>query len=252
MLQHTQTPPEPKRTLGLKILLVDDHALNRFMVQTILEKWSCEIIIAEDGLAAIRQLLANEGIDLILMDMRMPVMDGKTASGFIRKRVSASVPIIAITSDTIRYNSDNSGNDISFFISKPFTQEELYEKAMQALEARVPELPSGRMDLSRLLSEDKRFIAKMIDLFLEDTPGKIAQLEEAIEGQQDPVLMDIAHTLKPSLQYLADPSVAETALRIEKHTGEEGSLLYAESLLLISELEKLSRELQAFRGSLDV
>lgn len=248
---HPNTPSS-RRELGLNILLVDDHALNRFMVQTILEKWNCTITIAEDGLSAIQKMLSDENIDLILMDMRMPVMDGKTASEFIRSRMRSTIPIIAITSDAIQYNNINmEEHGISFFISKPFTQEELYSKSMQALEARIPELPESRMDLGKLMHEDQRFIARMIDLFLEDTPQKISLLEKAIADRDTQVLMDVAHTIKPSLQYLAGKSVSETAMRVEKNEDSSANIIYAESFLLISELVKLSQELKTFRETLE-
>lgn len=242
-----------KRELGLTILLVDDHALNRFMVQAILEKWSCKIIIAEDGLEAIRKVMHHPEIDLILMDMRMPVMDGKTASEFIRKRLRSSIPIIAITSDTIQYNNTAGESGITYFISKPFTQEELFEKSLLALEARIPELPESCMDLTKLQKDgDNRYIARMIDLFLEDTPDKISQLESAAKVQNVQALMDIAHTIKPSLQYLASPTVAETAIHIEKQPDASLNVIYAETMLLVNELHQLSEELRSFRASLEI
>ncbi len=250
MHQDKQIYPDSRRELGLNILLVDDHALNRFMVQAILEKWNCKIIIAEDGLEAIRKVMCHSEIDLILMDMRMPVMDGKTSSEFIRKRLRSSIPIIAITSDTIQYSNAAGESGITYFISKPFTQEELFEKSTLALEARIPELPESYMDLANLQKDgDMYYMAKMIDLFLEDTPQKIALIEKAVEGEDKQFLMDIAHTIKPSLKYLASITVSETAMNIEKNTDPSGSLIYAESLLLVSELKKLSEELKVFRST---
>lgn len=252
MYQDKQINSDSKRELKLNILLVDDHALNRFMVQTILEQWKCKIIIAQDGLEAIQRLISHKEIDLILMDMRMPVMDGKTASEFIRTRLRSTIPVIAITSDAIQYGNNTESRGITYFISKPFTQDELYEKSLLALEARIPALPESCMDLGKLMKdEDPKFIARMIDLFLEDTPDKLIQIEKAIGEKQPQALMDIAHTIKPSLQYLASASVSETALNVEKNTDPSGSLIYAEALLLMSELAKLSEELKIFRSGLD-
>ena len=240
------------RHLGLNILLVDDHELNRFMVQTILEKWSCTIISASNGLQAIEQLIANPQTDLILMDMRMPVMDGKKSSEFIRNRLRLNIPIIAITSDSIQYRNFNEDH-ITDFISKPFSQDELFEKSIQAINARKPDLPESCMDLSGLYSQgnnDHVFICKMIDLFLEDTPKKIKLLQEYILGENGDCLKDVAHTIKPSLIYLASDFVSKTALSVEKNIEEGTQVIYAEAMLLIEQLKKLTDELKDFRFSL--
>lgn len=244
---------DSNRHLGLNILLVDDHDLNRFMVQTILEKWDCTIISANNGLHAIEQLLANPHIDLILMDMRMPVMDGKKSSEFIRNRLGANIPIIAITSDTIQYKNYND-DYITDFISKPFSQGELYEKSIQAMNDRKPDLPESCMDLSELYKQgnnDNAFICKMIDLFLEDTPKKINMLQEHLASENEESLKDIAHTIKPSLIYLASDFVSKTALSVEQNMEEGTQLIYAEAMLLVEQLKKLMAELKDFRFTLN-
>ena len=81
-----------------RILVVDDNEKNRYLVSFILKKNGLEVVTATDGLegveAAKRQL-----VDLILMDIKMPKMDGYEATGRIRKLEGyQSVPIIALTS----------------------------------------------------------------------------------------------------------------------------------------------------------
>jgi len=250
MTKRTFVPLSPKHALGLKILLVDDHALNRFMIQTILEKWNCQIVIATDGLEAISKILV-ENFDLILMDMRMPVMDGRTASVFIRRRLKKSIPIIAITSDSIQNgNLKLEGCGIDDFISKPFSQDELYQKVKLVLEAEREEIFHERyMNLDGLKAQtdnDENFMLKMVELFLEDTQAKIPLIHEAVQNQEMELLCDIAHKIKPSLRFLANDSLIETAVRIETKTEPETHLLFAESLLLISQLNTLMDELSGF------
>lgn len=246
----------PKNDLGLKILLVDDHALNRFMIQTILEKWNCSITIAEDGLEAISKII-RQHFDLILMDMRMPVMDGRTASEFIRKRLKKETPIIAITSDSIQYgNIKLEECGIDDFISKPFSQDELYQKVINILENKRGEAVTERlMDLDKMRSQsnnDENFMLKMIELFLEDTQEKIASIQRATDNLEMDLLSDIAHKMKPSLHFLADASVVETAARIEAKTDPETHLLFAESLWFIDQLTSLTSELNSFVASMKV
>jgi PAS domain S-box-containing protein len=71
---------------GLKdvtVLLVEDNEINRDLAQMVLTKEECQVITAENGLKAL-QILAKRQVDLILMDIQMPVMDGITATKMIR------------------------------------------------------------------------------------------------------------------------------------------------------------------------
>jgi signal transduction histidine kinase/ActR/RegA family two-component response regulator len=87
-------------TTAARILLVDDHPLNRELGSAMLILAGCEVVLAEDGEEAVR--IAAEGdFDLILMDIHMPRMDGVAATKAIRALAgpSATAPIIAVTAD---------------------------------------------------------------------------------------------------------------------------------------------------------
>jgi signal transduction histidine kinase/CheY-like chemotaxis protein len=89
---------------GRKILLVDDVEINRMIVATMIEGTGAEIIEADDGVTAV-EVFKNSAIgeiDIILMDVQMPTMDGYEASGVIRELQrpdAATVPIIALTAN---------------------------------------------------------------------------------------------------------------------------------------------------------
>jgi two-component system, cell cycle response regulator DivK len=77
------------------ILVAEDEETNYLFIEAILEDTKAALIWAKNGLEAIEMFRNNE-IDLILMDIKMPEMDGLTATGKIRE-LSSSVPIIAQT-----------------------------------------------------------------------------------------------------------------------------------------------------------
>lgn len=77
-----------------KILIAEDEETNYLFIEAILEDTKAILIWAKNGLEAVEKF--NEGIDLILMDIKMPEMDGLTAVQKIRQK-STSVPIIAQT-----------------------------------------------------------------------------------------------------------------------------------------------------------
>jgi signal transduction histidine kinase len=105
-----------------KILVAEDDNLNFYLISNFLSGLNVEIIRAENGGQAV-DIFKSEVIDLILMDIRMPVMDGFTAARLIRE-ISRDVKIIAQTA----YSNDKSiavSNGCNDFIAKPFSKNQL-------------------------------------------------------------------------------------------------------------------------------
>jgi signal transduction histidine kinase/FixJ family two-component response regulator len=84
----------------LNILIAEDNTVNQYLILAILNKLNHSVKIAKDGQCAIELLKAGE-FDLILMDIRMPVMDGLEATAIIRAMdgSKSNIPIIALTAD---------------------------------------------------------------------------------------------------------------------------------------------------------
>ena len=84
---------------GLRVLVVDDHPINRKVVRTILMPLGCEIVEAEGGRAALRSLKAA-AFDVVLMDINMPDLDGLETARLVRADPTLrGMPIIALTAD---------------------------------------------------------------------------------------------------------------------------------------------------------
>lgn len=105
---------------GVKVLLVEDNLVNQLVAKELLKNMKAHVVIAEDGQVALNMLKLHD-IDLVLMDIQMPVMDGLTAAKLIRKQSEYSnLPIIAMTAhagEKDRENSLAAGMDLH--ISKP-------------------------------------------------------------------------------------------------------------------------------------
>ncbi|MES2689906.1 MAG: response regulator, partial [Bacteroidota bacterium] len=122
---------------GYKVLLVEDNTMNQLVAQQILLKWNAEVSIAETGVEALKYL-TSEKFDVVLMDLQMPEMSGYEATRQIRGDnklvLNPAVPIIALTADAFeetRVKVLKAGmND---FVTKPFKQEELYNKIIKYL-----------------------------------------------------------------------------------------------------------------------
>ncbi|WP_426193101.1 response regulator [Massilia sp. DWR3-1-1] len=108
---------------GLHLLVVDDSDINRDVARRILECEGARVDLAENGRAAIDWLLAHpETVDLVLMDVQMPVMDGIEATTILRGMAQfAGLPIVALTAGAFSTHQDAARNaGMDHFIAKPF------------------------------------------------------------------------------------------------------------------------------------
>jgi len=120
------TDPKPSnahRLAGLRLLVVDDSDINRDVAQLIFGAEGAEVYLANDGREAVDWLIAHpDAVDLVLMDVQMPVMDGRAATRLIRETPSLPrLPIVALTADTVGDQQSaalEAGMDA--FLSKPF------------------------------------------------------------------------------------------------------------------------------------
>lgn len=129
-------PEEEER--ALRVLIVDDHEINRRAIQLILAPFGAESVQAADGMAALAAAEA-EPFDVIFMDVRMPELDGRETTRRLRAGTSLnrSTPVIAVTADSAAEDvaaCKAAGMDL--FVSKPLTPGSLLGALTEALSAR--------------------------------------------------------------------------------------------------------------------
>ena len=133
--------PEPEHVSDdgtdrpLRVLVVDDHDINRRAVELILAPLGCDISTAADGLLALAQCEAA-AFDVIFMDVRMPELDGRETTRRLRAGggVNANVPVIAVTADTAPDDiAACMAAGMSYFVSKPLTPAALLGALNQVL-----------------------------------------------------------------------------------------------------------------------
>ena len=119
--------PQGPRLSALRILVVDDNDINRLVVARALAIEGAECVAAMDGQQAIDLLRNATGIDAVLMDVQMPVMDGLTATRAIRKELElAHLPVIAFTAGVLpdeRQKALDAG--VNDFLAKPVELEDM-------------------------------------------------------------------------------------------------------------------------------
>jgi CheY-like chemotaxis protein len=107
----------------MRVLVVDDHDINRRAIQLILQPLGCDIATAADGMAALK-ICEQTAFDLIFMDVRMPELDGRETTRRIRAGAgpNADVPIIAVTADTSPEDiAACTAAGMTYFVPKPIT-----------------------------------------------------------------------------------------------------------------------------------
>lgn len=127
----------PTEVAALRALIVDDHPVNRQMLRLLIEAAGCEAVEAADGLEALEKA-SGGGFDLILMDVRMPRLDGLEATRRIRALPSdaGEVAILAVTADAMPEDAARclaAGMDAH--LAKPVTHERLYAAIDQTFRA---------------------------------------------------------------------------------------------------------------------
>jgi len=125
---------------GLKILITDDNPVNVLVVKRFLQQWQAEYDIAENGQIALEKVQANN-YDLVLMDLKMPVMDGYEATIAIRKLAGdkyKNLPVIALTASALAETRDEMlESGMNDYVSKPFNPDELFARIKEYTDARA-------------------------------------------------------------------------------------------------------------------
>jgi CheY-like chemotaxis protein len=112
------------------ILIVDDDVRNTFALVSYLESLDMNIHTAEHGMAALDMLQKNDQIEMVLMDIMMPVMDGYEAMRKMKEnRITADIPVIAVTARAMKGDREKCLEaGASDYISKPVNLAALLEK----------------------------------------------------------------------------------------------------------------------------
>lgn len=115
---------------NIKVLVVEDVALNQLLMKTILDDFGFESDIAANGRIAIEKLRKN-AYDVILMDLQMPEMNGFEATEYIINEMNSTIPIIALTADVTTVDVEKcKAAGMNDYVAKPIDENILYAKIM--------------------------------------------------------------------------------------------------------------------------
>ncbi len=133
-----------KEFLGIRVLLVEDNLVNQRVASEVMKNTGIEVDIANNGAESVEILKKDATYNAVLMDMQMPVMDGITATKFIRNEMGLTeIPIIAMTANAMSGDRekciDSGMND---YVPKPIDRSQLFK----ALRMNIPVLKRAAME----------------------------------------------------------------------------------------------------------
>jgi PAS domain S-box-containing protein len=205
-----------KEIKNIKVLVVEDIALNQLLMRTLLDDFGFECDIAGNGKIAI-QKLQNKSYDVILMDLQMPEMNGFEATEYIRNKMNSGVPIIALTADVTTVDLAKCKivgmND---YIAKPVDERLLYSKIVGVVkknksneglktEGNVERENQKCINLDYLNGRTKSnpaLMMEMISAYLIQTPVLVSSMKENLESEDWKSLHAAVHKMIPSFSIM--------------------------------------------------
>lgn len=231
---------------GKNVLIVEDNELNRFLAVTILKKWNANIHIAENGEEAVAAV-KNKVIDVVLMDIQMPVMDGVAASIAIRNELNSNVPIIALTANALESEKEKCWQaGMNEYITKPYNPAFLLEKIIFLIEntSKTEEQNSEHIsleNLSELMNGSKEQMIRMTTVFLNQIESHFNELKIALNENNFDQISEITHKLKSSFKLFGLNKTGGLLERIEeKAKSIEHKDLHAELQVILNMQPRLT------------
>ncbi len=219
-----------------RVLVVDDGEENRQLVKLLLEQAGLSVEEAENGQLGVEKANADQ-FDIILMDVQMPVMDGFTAAGILRKR-GFKIPIIALTANAMKgFEAQCLEAGYSGYLSKPINIDQFMELLAKLLgghrvkkeaapnpDSKISQAPEPKIkpgaESGPIVSKLPVHMDKFKDIvvrFIEKLGQQLDAIEKAASGGDLKQVAELAHWLKGAGGTVGYDVFTEPAAELEEH-----------------------------------
>jgi CheY-like chemotaxis protein len=236
----------------IKVLVVEDIALNQLLMRTLLDDFGFECDIADNGKIAIEKVKTKK-YDVILMDLQMPEMNGFEATDYIRNKIKSKIPIIALTADVTTVDlAKCTAVGMNDYIAKPVDEKLLYSKIIGLVKKNstvdndnLDVQTEGRKEkytnleyLNTRTKSNPVLMMEMISLYLEQTPTLIMEMKQGFKNKNWTTLYTAIHKLIPSFSIMGiSADFEKMAHKVQDYaSNQQQSLGIAE---MIQQLEKV-------------
>jgi PAS domain S-box-containing protein len=233
----------------LRILVVEDNAVNRQLALALLERLGHRADIAVNGVEAL-EAVERDAYDVVLMDIQMPEMDGVEATRRIHERFASRRPhIVAATANALQEERERClAAGMDDYLSKPIRLEELAAALGRVQGRSKGPVPEGTADRGHSGAVDESALDglratlgeagtdELLDTFLAEAPKLVSTLHMAVERDDADELRRAAHTLKSNAATFGATALSELSRELEA-LGETKSLEPAGDLVARAETE---------------
>lgn len=208
------------------IMIVEDMSMNMFLIKTFVQKLlpKVKIVEANNGMQACELYMKEfKNLDIILMDVQMPIMDGIEATRQIRAFETENnlnkIPIIALTAGALSSEKDKALDaGMDDFLTKPIQNEkltEIFQKYLSNKNKTTEDLFYDKNDMIKRYGDNQQVFKKVISLILNDMPGRLSLLKEGIENKDYNSIKFLAHQIKGSSANLSLKKLHTISHKIE-------------------------------------
>ena len=224
-------PSTPARVVAmparpLHVLLAEDNLVNQRVAVRLLDKRGHRVTVVDNGQAAVNAVIAG-GIDVVLMDVQMPIMGGFEATAQIReyeREHGGHLRIVAMTAHALKGDRERClAAGMDGYVAKPIDRAALLEAvepsatferppaAAPPVNPRVYDRDAAR----QRFGGDDRLVAEVARLFITDYPRQLREIDLAIAGHDAARLAAAAHELKGAASSVSAVAVSESARELE-------------------------------------
>ena len=242
-----------RQVKNMGVLVFEDNSLNQKLIETRLKSWGCEAFITDDPYKGM-DILENHAIDIVLMDLRMPKMNGFEVTDLIRQNDNQNikqVPVIALTADFTAQNKEQcEAHGVNDFILKPYSPEELLSKLINnSVSESTSKLVCGdtpKIDLTSLLDDcmgEYELLENLISLFKQNAIEFIGASCIHLKNKDFEGIGFASHKIKSGLAMLKTNSLLSIVEKMhdfgKNGTGlDELEKLYTAFIMEYSKVEK--------------
>jgi PAS domain S-box-containing protein len=252
-----ESPPRPEPqpqddVRAITVLVAEDEQVHRELVAHLLRSRGHHVVTARNGREALVEL-ARHPVQIVLLDLQMPEMDGLQLATAIRaweRGQGGHLPLVAMTASVMSKDLEQChAAGIDETLIKPIARERLFRMVeslatdTEPLVLPPPEL-AGRAAFLDGLGNDTSLARRLVDLFLQDSGRLLDDISHAIANRDAERLRRAAHTLKGSVSNFPAGAARDTAARMEL-IGFDGDF---ESAVEVFPL--LEKEIERLRGLL--
>ncbi|MGZ3324774.1 MAG: ATP-binding protein, partial [Xanthobacteraceae bacterium] len=247
----------------LRVLIAEDDATNRLVVVKMLQEFNAETRIVTDGVQVVRAA-SEADYDLILMDVRMPEMDGLAATRAIRAHGGrfATLPIIALTANAFPEDVKHCREaGMSDFLAKPLRKQAMVAAMLRAVGpvaapgaalpvVAAPSTESAPLDRTALAQLTEAIgadgVRQTFAVFARETEARLALFQEFREGDDRELIEIEAHALKGAARTFGAGEMSDIARLIEYRAAKISADELRDAVLQLDDAyRKMRREFEA-------